>query len=144
MAQPNQVITAHAGSRVDRAHFQADELDPRFRAGDEERPGQDKVIEAEEIEVAAIHHIEGPSLQNQFVQNANIGHFPVGNRDKRGDRALQIQKGVQFDGSLGFGGIVPRETGSSTGQSSWNPEHKPSGPTPIPSARLGKGREHGG
>ena len=125
IAQPDDLITAHSGRGIYRARFQAIEFEMRFGSSDKEGGGQDKAIESSEIDVAAIHHIEGARLQNQFVQDADIGLFALGNRDKRGDGAAQIQKRVQFDRRLGPAETRPGKQVQAQDQWSWNPAHKP-------------------
>src|ERR1035437_956989 len=101
VGQPDDLITAHAAAWRNRPGFQALEFETGLGSSDKERGGQHKAIESSKIDVAAIHDIEGAGLQNQFIQDAHIGLFSLGNRDKRGDGAAQIQKRVQLDRSLG-------------------------------------------
>ena len=99
--QPDHLITAHAGGWIDGTGLQAIEFEMGFRSRDEESGRQDKAIEPSEIHVTTIHHIEGTRLQTQFIQDAHIGLFSLGNRDKGGDGAAQIQQRVQLDRPFG-------------------------------------------
>ena len=101
IAQPDDLITAHASRGVHGARFQSVELEIGFGAGDKEGGGQDKAVEPLEIQVTAIHHIKGTGLQQQFIQDADIGLFALGNGDERGDGPAQIQQRMQFDRRLG-------------------------------------------
>ena len=101
VAQPDDLVAPNPGSRLHRARFQPVELKMFFGARDIKGRSQNKAVKAPEIDIAPIHDIEGPRLQNQFVQDAHIGHFSIGNRDKHGDGASQVQERVQLDGGFG-------------------------------------------
>ena len=105
-SQPDDMIASQPGAFVHRARLQPVELDALFVSRDIERPGQCESVEALEIHIAAIHHVEGSGLWNEVVQHAHIGHFPLGNRDHRRDGAAQINQRVQFHG--GFVGTKTR------------------------------------
>jgi len=58
-------------------------------------------VQALEVHVAPIHHVEGPGFHGQDVQYIDIVQFAVADVNKRGDRAAQVQQGVQLHGGLG-------------------------------------------
>ena len=70
-----------------------------------------KDIEAGEIDVAAVHHVERGRLHRQVVERFDIGHFARGNVDETGDVAAQVDQGVQLDGPLAAAKTRPREQG---------------------------------
>ena len=80
-----------------------------FAAGDEERRRRCEAIQPLEIEVAAIHHIERPRLDRQLVEDVHIVHFPVGNVDKAGDVAPQVEQRMQLEGTLAATKLGPRK-----------------------------------
>ena len=109
IAQPDDLIAAHSGGWINRARCQAVEFEMRFGSGDAESGRQDKAREPLEIQTAAIHPIKGARLQDQFVQDPHIGRFALGNRNKRGEGAAQIQQRVQFDRRFGPTETRPRK-----------------------------------
>ena len=53
-----------------------------------------------EVQVATIEQIERPGLQDQFVQHIDLVGLAIGDANEAGDRAAQVQQGVQLDGPL--------------------------------------------
>jgi len=66
-------------------------------------------IETSEVDIAAVHDVEGSRLGKQNVENAHIPHFPVGNVDKLGDAAPKIQERVHLDRAFGLPESRPGE-----------------------------------
>src|ERR1022692_4048557 len=62
-----------------------------------------------EIDVAAIHHVNGAGLRRDQIQRERIAHFAVGNMDKAWDWAAQIKQRVHFDGCFRRTKIGPRK-----------------------------------
>lgn len=52
------------------------------------------------IHISSVHDIEGTGLRNNQTQNSKIVYFGIGNLDKRGNRASQIQKRMHLDRAL--------------------------------------------
>ena len=69
-------------------------------AHDEERRAECEDVKALEIHVAAIHDVERSGLWQNLVEHVDVVHFAVCNAYKRWDIAVQVQQGMQFDGSL--------------------------------------------
>ncbi len=63
-------------------------------------------VQAFEVHVAAIHHVERAGLEGQHVQHIHVVQLAVADVDEGGDRAAQVQQRVQLDG--GFGGAKRR------------------------------------
>ena len=80
-------------------------------AYDEERCAEREDKKAPEIHVAAVHDVERPSLRQNLVEDVDIMHFSIGNADKRGDVAVQIQQRVHLDGGFVFAESRPGEKG---------------------------------
>ena len=68
-----------------------------------------EAIQTLEIDVAAIHHVEGARFDRQQVEHVHIVHFPVGNVDKAGNVATQVEQRVQLDSSFLAAKLGPRE-----------------------------------
>ena len=64
-----------------------------------------------EVEIAAIHHVEGAGLDEQHVEHVDVVQLAVGDVDEGGDAAAQVQQRVQLDGGLGRAKRRPREQG---------------------------------
>ena len=66
-------------------------------------------VKAGEIQIGSIQNIEGSGFRDQIVEGVDIVDFPLGNLDKRWDVATQIEKRMQFDGSLAASKSGPGE-----------------------------------
>jgi len=66
-------------------------------------------VEAGEIDVTAIHDVEGARLDGQMIERLDIVHFPVGNMDETGNVATQVDQRVEFDGRFSAAELGPRE-----------------------------------
>ncbi len=66
-------------------------------------------VETGEIKVATIEDIETAGLGDEIIQDPDVVNFSFCDLDKRGDRAPQIQKGMELDGGLGLAENGPRE-----------------------------------
>jgi hypothetical protein len=60
------------------------EHDVGFRAEDEERRTECEDVETLEIDVAAVHDVDGPGLRQNLVEDVDVMHFSIGNADERG------------------------------------------------------------
>ena len=70
----------------------------RLGPEDKERLVLMKSEEAAIIDVGAVEDIKAAGLGDEIVQDPHIVRFSICNLDKRGDRASQIEKGMEFDG----------------------------------------------
>ena len=66
-------------------------------------------MQALEVEIAAVHHVEGAGLGQQLVEHVDVVQFPVGDVDEARDVAAQVDQRVQFDRRLGRSERCPRE-----------------------------------
>ena len=66
-------------------------------------------IKTFEVEIGAIHDIEGARLRNELVEGVDVVDFSLGNLDKSRYRAAQIQKCMELDGGFVFSKPCPRE-----------------------------------
>ena len=81
----------------------------RLGAHDKEGGAERKDEEPLKIDVAPVHHVEGPRLRHDLVQNVHIMHITAGDADKRGNVAVQIQQGVHLYGGLAPAKLRPRK-----------------------------------
>jgi hypothetical protein len=103
------LIASQAGSFVHRAALAARAVEVPFAAGHKEGTALREAVEALEIDVAPVHHIEGARLDRQQVENRHVVHFSVGNMHETRNAAAQIEQRVQLDGSLLAAKLGPRE-----------------------------------
>ena len=54
------------------------------------------------VDEAATHHIERARLQDQDIEYVDPVHLVIADVDEGGNRAPEVEQGVQLDGSLGF------------------------------------------
>src|SRR4029434_10286190 len=78
-------------------------------AGDKETGGLMEAVEQLEVEVAAIHHVEGARLGNEHVEDVDIVQFAVGDVDEARDSAAQVEERVQFHRRFVFAKLGPRK-----------------------------------
>ena len=75
----------------------------------EERRGERQPVEPLEVEIAAIHHVEGASFRRDLIQDVHVMHFAVGDADKQGDVAMQIDQRVHLHRALALAEASPGE-----------------------------------
>ena len=99
--QDNRLIALDAGRFVDLVRIATAEIEIAFGAGNEERFGLMQDVEPLEVEIAAVHDVVGAGHRHKMVQNVDVVQFSVGNQDKFGNVALEIQQRMQFDRPFG-------------------------------------------
>ena len=68
-----------------------------------------RVTQALEIDVTAIHHIEGASFGKKLIEDVDVMHFAVADEDERGNVAAQIEQRMKLHGGLGGSERRPRK-----------------------------------
>ena len=68
-------------------------------------------IKPREVHISAVHDVESAGLGDQDVQDVDVVQFPLGNMDKFGNAATQVQQRVELDGALSFAKSRPRKQG---------------------------------
>src|SRR5271169_1131783 len=83
----NALIRSDAGCFV-RHWMGIDPVIPHvdFCAGDKEGPRLMNNIKSSEVDIAAIHDVDGPGLWRDEIESQGITHFTVRNMDKTGYR----------------------------------------------------------
>ena len=87
------------------------ELQVLFGACDEESHARLEAIKSGEVDIAAIHGVEGSRFDREMVESVDIVHFAVGNVDKTRDVAAQIDERVELDRRLASAEFRPWEEG---------------------------------
>ncbi len=99
--QADDLIRHDAAGLVGGAGIDAADALIAAGTGDEERSGKVDAIEAEEIQIAAIHDVVSSGLDHDLVEHVDVVPIAGGDADKRGDGAAQIEQRVHLDGGLG-------------------------------------------
>ncbi len=98
-AQGDRLIAPQSGGLVHFSIGLAGEVQVAL-ARHEERQALREAIQALEVGVPSIHHVEGTRLDGQQVQGAHVGHRTAGNMHKTRDIAAQVDQRVELDGAL--------------------------------------------
>src|SRR6266849_10442041 len=86
------------------------ELDAFLVARHEERGFVSEPMKPREVEVPAVHNIDGASLDQKVVEKRDIRAFSLSNLHNRRDQPAQIHLRVQFDGGIATTIVRPRDT----------------------------------
>ena len=103
------LIGADARRFVDGMGINAVILHVAFGARDEESSSLMQRTQPSKINIAAIHHVNGPSFRHDQIQRQRIAHFTVRNVDEAGNGATQIKQRMQLDRRLGRTKMGPRK-----------------------------------
>ena len=109
--QNDGLIGANASVFIDRMRVAPLNQYVRLGAHDEESRAEREHKQALEIDVSAIHHVECARLRHDLVEDVYVVHLAVGNADKRGDIAVQVQQRVHLDGGFVLAELGPWEQG---------------------------------
>jgi len=107
--QRNALIANDAGGSVRRHRIDAMPLHVGFGTRDEESPGQMQRMQAGKIDVAAIHHVDGPGLQFQQIERMHVVQLAIGDMDKAGNAALQVEQRMHLHRRLSGAKVRPRK-----------------------------------
>jgi len=85
-------------------------LETEFLCPDDEKGGAfgDR-MKSLKIEITAIENVKGSEFQNEVVQDIDVLEFSVGHSDKTRDIASEIEKRMEFDGTLRLPKLGPRK-----------------------------------
>lgn len=110
------------------------ELCVGFGADNEEGSDRIEAVETHEVEIGAIHDVEGSRFRHQDVERLDVAEPSVGDMDEGGDIALQMKECVEFDGGFCGAEQGPGEEGEAEidGCYPW-PALRVPPPTPTPS-----------
>jgi hypothetical protein len=98
--QHDRLVAACSGRLVGRMRIQPPEREVLPGAGDEECSGPRPAVEPLEVEVAAVHNVEGAGFGHEVVQEVDVVDFGRCYADKRGDIAAQVEQRVHLHGVL--------------------------------------------
>src|SRR6516225_9871722 len=98
--QDDGLIADQTGGAMDRTGIAPLCFKVGLGAGDEEGAAVFEPRQPLEIDVTAVHDIEGAGFQQQLVENIDVMHLAVADEDEGGDIAAQIEQRMELDGSL--------------------------------------------
>ena len=107
--ETNRLIGSQSGGLLYWARFANVVTHVDFRPGYEERQSHMNPIEPSEIDVSAIHYIEGSSFEDYPIQGVDIVDLPLGDRHESRDGSVQVDYGVEFDGGFFLSKPSPRK-----------------------------------
>lgn len=98
--QRDGLIALHARAFVNGMRDATQKAEVFPRTSDEESAMQGPAIQSFEVEVTAIHDIEGARLRSELVQHIDIVNARRSNANKRWNLATQVEQRVQFQSVL--------------------------------------------
>src|SRR5690242_3067321 len=103
------LIANQARAAIDRPRVDSFAFEVGFGAGNEEALALVEAIEPLEIQVSAVHDVEGARLGNQHIEDVDVVQFAVGNVNKTGNCPAQVEQCVQFDRGFRAAELGPRK-----------------------------------
>ena len=85
-AQSDRLVAAQSGSFIDRSRLPDIELGVAFCANDKGCLCHINAVEAREVEITSVDHVDAPRFKNDLVEEMNIVNGAIGNTDKYRDR----------------------------------------------------------
>ena len=107
--QRTQLVADDAGRAVCRQRVSSSEAQIRLGSRHKETARLMQAMQPGEVEIAAIHDVERPSLGNDLVENVHVVQLAVADVDEAGNVAAQVEQRMQFDRSLGRPERSPRK-----------------------------------
>ena len=107
--QRTQLIADDAGRAICWSGVSPSEAQIRLGSRHKEAAGLMQAMQPGEIEIAAIHDVERPSLGNDLVENVHIVQLAIADMDETGDVATQVEQRMQLDRRLGQTKRRPRK-----------------------------------
>src|SRR5215510_12401204 len=100
----NQSRAAIDGPRVDTLEFEVGS-----GTGNEEALALMEPVEPLEVEISAIHDIEGTRLGDEHIEDVDVVQFAIGNMDETGNRSAQVEQRMEFERRFGSTKLGPRK-----------------------------------
>lgn len=107
--EPDGLVRSQSGRLVHGSGLLDVEAHVRLRPYHEVGAGRVDAEEASEVEVAAIHHVEGTRLERDPVQGVHVVDLSLGHGDEGWYRAGEIDHCVNLDRGLAASKLRPRE-----------------------------------
>src|SRR6185437_8825594 len=108
-AQSDGLIALHPAALVDRMRNETSKAEVFAGAGDEEGAMQGPAIQAFEVEVTTIHHVESTGFWNELIEHVDVMHSCRRDAQENRNSSAQVQQRVQFQSMLLGGEVGPRK-----------------------------------
>src|SRR5664280_155380 len=105
--QSDDLVGNDAGLPIDRRGVDAVGIQVRFGASDEEGTSLMQYIKAYEVDVAAIHDVDGARFGEQQIEGMNVVQLAVRDVNEARDVAAQIEQRVHLHRCLGGPKVRP-------------------------------------
>src|SRR5690349_12939521 len=107
IVEHHDLIALQAGLLVDDLRIQPPAIESLFRSRHKESSGQLDAIESFEVEVAAVHEVNGTGFPDQLIEDIDFVNLSSSNNHYRGNTAAQIEQSVKFDSRLASAKLCP-------------------------------------
>ena len=108
-AQADSLVASKPGGFIDSSGLEHTELGVAFCADNKECLCLFNAIQTCEIEIAPIKDVDAPHLEDNLIEKVNIVNGAIANADEYWNGAAKVDLSVEFDRSLGFAEVCPRE-----------------------------------
>ena len=105
----NGLIADQSGRPVDGMGIEATKSGVGFGPQEEEAAGLMQAVETGEVEIAAIHDVEGSGFGQEQVQDVEVMELAVGNVNECRDMTAEIEQRMKLDRRFGFTEMGPWE-----------------------------------
>ena len=107
--QSDDLIRQHSGGLVDGPRGKTLELEVALGPRDQEGRALINSVQAGEVQIAAIEDVESARLEDQLVEEIDVVNLARGDDDPTGNRAPQIQQGMQLHSRFVPAKLRPRK-----------------------------------
>jgi len=107
--EPNALVRSQARGLFDRPRLLHVEAHVGLGPCGEEGPSQFDGRQSEEVDGSAIQYVEGSSFEDDPIQGVDVVDLPVRDRHEHGDRAAQLDHGMELDRGLALSKAGPRK-----------------------------------
>jgi len=101
------LVGSQSGGLVHRARLADVVAHVGLGSGDEEGPGGMDACQPKVIDVSTIQYVEGSGFEGDPIQGVDVVNLPLRDRDEHGDRAAQVDHGVELDRGLALSKASP-------------------------------------
>jgi len=109
IVERDDLVRSKAGPLVDRLREKALAIESFFGPSDEERSREVQTVESFEIEISAIHQVNGAGFPEELVEDIDLVNLSAGDNHYGGNRAPKVQQCVEFDGRFVAAKLSPRK-----------------------------------
>lgn len=109
IVEHHDLVALQAGVLVDGLRVQPPTVESLFCPSHKESSGQLYAIESSEVEIGAVHEVNGTRFPDQLIEYVDFVDLSAGDNHHRGNTATQIEQSVKFDSGFAAAKLRPRE-----------------------------------